>query len=129
MTRQFWVTLSAGGSAALLAGAYLFQALGDVPPTVPTDPVITFKKCSVLATAHPPRFPAPALRQLCVAKRVPARPILRAISTIISAFTPLSFSANSGDDARDIAQKSGCGDPDLIFSSVIIVLSNSYGVF
>ena len=31
MTRQFWVTLSAGGSAALLAGAYLFQALGYPP--------------------------------------------------------------------------------------------------
>lgn len=31
MTRNFWVTLSAGGSAALLAGAYLFQALGYPP--------------------------------------------------------------------------------------------------
>jgi disulfide bond formation protein DsbB len=31
MTRQFLVTLSAGGSAALLAGAYLFQALGYPP--------------------------------------------------------------------------------------------------
>jgi disulfide bond formation protein DsbB len=31
MTRNFMVTLSAGGSAALLAGAYLFQALGYPP--------------------------------------------------------------------------------------------------
>ena len=31
MTRQFLVAISAGGSAALLAGAYLFQALGYPP--------------------------------------------------------------------------------------------------
>jgi disulfide bond formation protein DsbB len=31
MTRNFLVTLSAGGSAALLAGAYMFQALGYPP--------------------------------------------------------------------------------------------------
>lgn len=31
MTRNLMVTLSAGGSAALLAGAYLFQALGYPP--------------------------------------------------------------------------------------------------
>ena len=31
MTRNFWITVSAGGSTALLAGAYLFQALGYPP--------------------------------------------------------------------------------------------------
>jgi disulfide bond formation protein DsbB len=31
MTREFWVALSAAGSAALLGGAYLFQALGYPP--------------------------------------------------------------------------------------------------
>ena len=31
MTRNFWVLLSAGGSAALLGGAYIFQALGYPP--------------------------------------------------------------------------------------------------
>ncbi len=31
MTRNIWVALSAGGSAALLAGAYMFQALGYPP--------------------------------------------------------------------------------------------------
>ncbi|WP_375255198.1 disulfide bond formation protein B [Yoonia sp.] len=31
MTRPFYVAVSAGGSAALLAGAYLFQALGYPP--------------------------------------------------------------------------------------------------
>ncbi len=31
MTRNLMITLSAGGSAALLAGAYLFQALGYPP--------------------------------------------------------------------------------------------------
>ena len=31
MTRHFLVAISAGGSAALLAGAYLFQALGYPP--------------------------------------------------------------------------------------------------
>lgn len=31
MTRNSWVMLSAGGSTALLAGAYLFQALGYPP--------------------------------------------------------------------------------------------------
>jgi disulfide bond formation protein DsbB len=31
MTRQLMTTLSAGGSAALLAGAYLFQAMGYPP--------------------------------------------------------------------------------------------------
>ena len=31
MTQKFWVALSAGGSAALLAGAYMFQLLGYPP--------------------------------------------------------------------------------------------------
>lgn len=31
MTRNIWIALSAGGSAALLAGAYVFQALGYPP--------------------------------------------------------------------------------------------------
>ena len=31
MTRQLWVILAAGGSAGLLAGAFLFQALGYPP--------------------------------------------------------------------------------------------------
>ena len=31
MTRNLWVFLAAGGSAALLAGAYIFQALGYPP--------------------------------------------------------------------------------------------------
>ncbi|WP_333712903.1 disulfide bond formation protein B [Yoonia sp.] len=31
MTRQVWIMISAGGSAALLAGAYIFQALGYPP--------------------------------------------------------------------------------------------------
>ena len=31
MTRNMWVVFSAGGSAALLAGAYIFQALGYPP--------------------------------------------------------------------------------------------------
>ncbi|MGJ8622445.1 MAG: disulfide bond formation protein B [Yoonia sp.] len=31
MTQKFWIALSAGGSAALLAGAYIFQALGYPP--------------------------------------------------------------------------------------------------
>ena len=69
---------------------------GDVPPGVPTAPTSTVKKCKALATAQPPRLEAPALRQLCEAKRSPASPILRATSTTISAFTPDSFSANSG---------------------------------
>lgn len=34
MTRNFWVLLSAGGSAALLGGAYIFQALGYPPCTM-----------------------------------------------------------------------------------------------
>ena len=34
MTRNLMITLSAGGSAALLAGAYLFQALGYPPCTM-----------------------------------------------------------------------------------------------
>ena len=41
----------------------LFQALGDVPPSVPTDPVKTFSKCSARATCHPPRFPIEGPRQ------------------------------------------------------------------
>ena len=31
MTRNFWIMISAGGSAALLGGAYVFQALGYPP--------------------------------------------------------------------------------------------------
>ncbi|HSF92829.1 MAG TPA: disulfide bond formation protein B, partial [Paracoccaceae bacterium] len=31
MTRNFWVMIAGGGSAALLGGAYIFQALGYPP--------------------------------------------------------------------------------------------------
>ena len=64
----------AGGVSKNL-GLNLFQALGEVPPTVPTLPVSTFRKCRQRDTAHPPRLPEAALRQLWVEKRVPARPI------------------------------------------------------
>ena len=74
----------------------MFHEFGDVPPFAPTAPVNTDKKCKHLATAQPPRLEAPAERQLCDAKRSPASPILYAISIIISALTPDSFSANSG---------------------------------
>ncbi len=34
MTRTFWVALAAGGSLALLAGAFVFQAMGYAPCTL-----------------------------------------------------------------------------------------------
>ena len=77
----------------------LFHEFGEVPPFAPTAPVNTVKKCKHLATAQPPKLDAPALLQLWEANRSPASPILTAISLIISAFTPDSFSANSGVNA------------------------------
>ena len=77
-------------------GTNLSHALGDVPPTVPTLPVSTFRKYSALATIHPPRLPAAAERQLWLENALPALAISRATSTIVAAGTPLSSWANSG---------------------------------
>ena len=91
---SFHFFCGAGGFGCV--GLNLFQELGEVPPFAPTAPVNTDKKCKQRATAQPPKFEAPAARQLCDANRSPASPILCAISIIISAFTPDSFSAYSG---------------------------------
>jgi anaerobic selenocysteine-containing dehydrogenase len=70
---NYWMPTYPGTeAAALLAmakiileeGLNLFQALGEVPPTVPTAPVSTLKNCRHLATAQPPKLPLPALLQL-----------------------------------------------------------------
>ena len=68
----------------------LFQALGEVPPGVPTAPTSTMRNSSARATCQPPRLPAAALRQTCAEKAEPAAPISRATSTIVAAGTPLS---------------------------------------
>ena len=39
-------------------GRNLLQALGLVPPSVPTAPTSTLRKCSVRATCQPPEMPA-----------------------------------------------------------------------
>ena len=85
-----------GGGIIGGAGIALFHALGAVPPGVPTAPTSTTSHSSARATCQPPRLPAAVLRQMCVARAEPASPSARAICTIVSASTPLSFAANSG---------------------------------
>ncbi len=78
------------------AGIALWSKLGAVPPGVATAPTSTTTNSSARATCQPPRLPAAAFRQTCVASAPPARPISRATSTIVAAGTPDSRSANSG---------------------------------
>ena len=78
------------------AGTALFQALGAVPPGVPTAPASTTSSSSARATSQPNRLPAAALRQTWVEKARPARAISPATASMRAAGTPLSRSANSG---------------------------------
>src|SRR5690606_13476084 len=77
-------------------GAILFQPFPAVPPLVATEPVSTLRKNRQRATCQPPRFPAPAARQLCDASLVGWAPMISAISRIVPASTPLTCSARSG---------------------------------
>ena len=86
----------AGGGIMGGAGMNLFQALGAVPPGVPTAPISTTRNSSARATSQPPRLPAAALRHTWVARAEPARATSRATSTIMAASTPDSAAANSG---------------------------------
>ena len=54
------------------SGLNLSQALGEVPPSVPTDPVSTCRKNRQRATCQPPRLPDPADLQVWDANRDPA---------------------------------------------------------
>ena len=71
----------------------MFHAFGNVPPSVATAPVSAFKRNRHRDTCQPPRFPADALRQVCVERRVPAPATISATSSITAAETPDSFSA------------------------------------
>jgi hypothetical protein len=63
---------------------------------VATEPVSTLRKNRQRATCQPPRFPAPAARQLCDANLVGWAPMISAISRIVSAV-----------DAADVLGRSG----------------------
>src|SRR5262249_41956844 len=97
-SRAHIISFQAFGGGGILRGAgmYLFQPLGAVPPVVPTAPTRTVRNSKARDTCHPPKFPAAALRQTCVATAEPARPTSRATSTILSTSTPDSLAANSG---------------------------------
>src|SRR5919202_4860287 len=88
-------TRLAGGSRHG-AGMNLFHALGDTPPTVPTDPVRTLSSHSARVTCQPCRLPAAAARQMCEQNAGAAAAISRATAMVVAAGTPLSRSANSG---------------------------------
>ena len=77
------------------SGLNLSQALGEVPPSVPTDPVSTCRKNRQRATCQPPRLPDPAALQVWEAKRAPASAIPRATASIRQASTPVSSAAYS----------------------------------
>jgi len=77
------------------SGLNLSHALGEVPPSVPTDPVRTCRKKRQRATCQPPRFPDPAARHVWEAKRLPASAMPRATASIRSESTPVSAAANS----------------------------------
>ena len=67
MTRQLMVTLSAGGSAALLAGAYLFQMLGYPP-------------CAMCLWQRWPHFAAILIGLLALRFKGAALPVLGALA-------------------------------------------------
>ena len=78
------------------AGMNLFHALGETPPSVPTEPVRTLSSHRLRVICQPCRLPAAAARQMCEAKAGAAAAISRATSTIVPAGTPVSRSAYSG---------------------------------
>ncbi|TNC51147.1 disulfide bond formation protein B [Rubellimicrobium rubrum] len=72
MTRTTLIVLAAGGSFALLAGAYLFQALGYPP-------------CALCWYQRYPHFAAVAIGALALAVRGPFLPILGSIAASATA--------------------------------------------
>ena len=72
MTRNFMILIAAGGSAALLAGAYIFQALGYAP-------------CQMCLWQRWPHFAAIAIGALALAIKGPVMPILGAIAAATTA--------------------------------------------
>jgi hypothetical protein len=85
------------GGLSKKVGLNLFQLLGEVPPSVPTLPVSTFRKWRVAGNAHPPRLPLAALRQLWVAKLRTCVPDQTGyFNDHFGLATPLSLYANSG---------------------------------
>ena len=84
----------AGGEANGL-GTNLFHSLACVPPLLPTLPVSTLRKKSVLATCQPPRLPMLALRQVWVASLPSQLATSRAVSRMRSMGTWLSSAAPS----------------------------------
>src|SRR5215472_14851768 len=76
-------------------GTNLFQALGNVPPSVATAPSSAEIRNSVRDTCQPPRLPAAADRQEWQENRVPAPATTPATSAITASSTPDSAAANS----------------------------------
>ena len=72
MTRQTMILIAAGGSAALLAGAYVFQALGYAP-------------CQMCLWQRWPHFAAIAIGALALAIKGPVMPVLGAIAAATTA--------------------------------------------
>lgn len=72
MTRNAFVLLAAGGSLALLAGAFLFQALGYAP-------------CPLCWLQRYPHFAAVALGLVALMTRGPVFPILGSIAASATA--------------------------------------------
>ena len=78
-------------SAALTGARNLFQALGNVRPSVATAPRSAKIRNKARETCHPPRFPAAADRQEWHANRVPAPATTPATSA--STLAPIPDSA------------------------------------
>ena len=72
MTRNFMILIAAGGSAALLAGAYIFQALGYAP-------------CQMCLWQRWPHFAAIGIGALALAIKGPVMPVLGAIAAATTA--------------------------------------------
>ena len=85
----------AGGSFGN-SGLNLDHELGAVPPSVPTEPVSTFRKCRLLETCHPPKFPIDAALHTCDDNLLPAFATILPVSMTCSTGILHSSDANSG---------------------------------
>ena len=85
-----------GSGWAGVTGMNLFQPLALVPPSVPTEPVSTFRNWRHRATIQPPSLPADEALQVCDAKAPRPSPMMSATVRMRSSSIPHIRAAAAG---------------------------------